>query len=267
MSNNPLVSVVVPLYNCADFITETVESIINQSYKNFEIVIVDNCSTDESLSVVNEYSHKFSNISVIQTMNNSGGPAHPRNLGIESSKGDYIAFLDSDDIWEENKLQLQIDLMMSESYNFLSTSTCNIDQYGVPLKSNLKKPNEDKKSYGVKSMLVRNTITTSSVIVERQFIGSLRFSEDIDLVTVEDYFLWLQLLNKQDCKFCHLGDALVRYRVFSASLGSKGGKSRFLIKSLLASSKFLLLSNGKYLGIVLISHLLRFFRLLLNRDI
>ncbi len=128
IENSPLVSIVIPLFNAKEYISETIESVLNQSYKNLEVIVVDDCSTDGSYLVVEEFSKLDSRVKLIRMEKNFGGPAKPRNIGVENSKGEYIAFLDADDIWEEDKLEVQIGLMEQEGYNFTSTNLLNVDE-------------------------------------------------------------------------------------------------------------------------------------------
>ena len=103
MKNEPLISIVTPMYNAEKLIGETIESVLNQTYQNWEWIVVDNCSTDKSRDLITAIND--SRIKVISLEKNSGGPAHPRNVGIENAKGEYVALLDADDIWHNEKLE------------------------------------------------------------------------------------------------------------------------------------------------------------------
>ena len=100
----PLVSIITPIYNSENFLEETVVSILNQSYSNWELLLIDDCSTDNTLALANKYSNKFSNIIVLKNQTNSGA-AVSRNKGITAASGDFIAFLDADDLFLPNALQ------------------------------------------------------------------------------------------------------------------------------------------------------------------
>ena len=97
------VSVITPMYNCEKFISETIESVINQTYTNWEMIIIDDCSTDKSKEIAKQYIERDKRIRLIELKENSGA-AVARNKGIEVSSGRFIAFLDGDDLWESNKL-------------------------------------------------------------------------------------------------------------------------------------------------------------------
>ena len=109
MSKNNFVSVIIPTYNSKKFITKTFLSIINQTYKEFEIIFVDDCSNDGTYGLLQKLKNKYKNkVKLIKTKTNSGTVAAPRNLGIKYCKGSIICFVDSDDIWEKNKLEYQL---------------------------------------------------------------------------------------------------------------------------------------------------------------
>lgn len=104
----PLVSIITPCYNAAPFISQAIESVLAQSFGDWEMIIVDDCSSDDSLSIIQEYARIDSRIRYLRTDKPSGSPTLPRNMGIKEAKGRYIAFLDSDDIWLPNKLSDQL---------------------------------------------------------------------------------------------------------------------------------------------------------------
>lgn len=261
--SSPLVSIVIPLYNAENYIEETLQSVLNQTYKNYEVIVVDNASTDASLDTVNRIAQQLERFKLIRCEQNSGGPASPRNIGIRHSQGEFIAFLDSDDVWYPEKLEQQIQYVNNEGCNFLCSSARLIDDHSAYLSVSRNKPN---KYYGIKDELFSNRVVTSSVLVSRYLLGDLEFDESQELVTCEDYFLWLNLLNKAECKFIHIGQELIKYRVLSSSLGNVDGKYRFAMKYLLASVKFLVESKSKGLvHIVLLSSSLRFIKLALSK--
>ncbi|SON50956.1 glycosyltransferase family 2 protein [Vibrio tapetis] len=262
MSTNPVVSIVIPMYNAESYIRETLISIANQTYDSYEVIVVDNASTDSSLALVNEFSDQFSKLNVIKRENNSGGPAAPRNDGIEQANGELIAFVDADDVWEPSKLEEQVKCYIEDDANLICTNSRYIDEESEFLnKATGEKPKKNR-TYGLKALLFRNTITTSSVVVSKGLLGDSRFNESKEMNTCEDYLLWLTVLNKEASHLIHLGSPLVRYRVMASSLGHNAGKRALALRSLMASSQFLIESKQeKYVFIVLFSNLLRFARL------
>ncbi len=222
IENSPLVSIVIPLFNAKDYIAETIESVLKQSYKNIELIVVDDCSTDGSYELVEDFSKRDSRVKLIRLEQNFGGPAKPRNIGVENSKGEYIAFLDADDIWEEEKLEVQIGLMEQEGYNFTSTNILNVDEnlkdidsrYSI---SNFLRRISEKR--GVCDLIKNSFIATSSVVVKRDIIE--KFSEDRDFISVEDLCLWIRLLDKKGTKYSYISQKLVKYRVLSKSISDR----------------------------------------------
>ena len=107
----PLITVVTPCYNAEKYIGKTIESVINQTYTNWEMLIIDDSSNDNSASIIKGYEKADTRIRYIKTPKPSGSPAYPRTVGIDESKGDYIAILDSDDLWLPHKLQSQFDFI------------------------------------------------------------------------------------------------------------------------------------------------------------
>jgi glycosyltransferase involved in cell wall biosynthesis len=224
--NNILISIVVPLYNSEVYINDTIQSVINQTYKNWELFIVDDCSTDNSRSVVKKLVEIDSRVHLIELENNSGGPAMPRNIGIRLSNGDYIAFLDSDDIWFNNKiysivqrvtLNNKIDVVCHEENLRLMGKSTNITLHHGPY---------DRDFYKI-LLLSGNRLSPSATCVRTSFIkdNNIYFNELSDYVIIEDYDLWLRLAEKHaffDFITCPLGE----YAVQNASISLDIGKSR-----------------------------------------
>src|SRR5690625_4493762 len=115
--NEPLISVITPAYNAARFISETIDSVRQQTYLNWEMIIVDDCSTDRTAEIVEEYIQKDHRIHFIQLEKNSGS-AIARNTAMDHAKGDFIAFLDSDDLWYPEKLEKQLKFMQKNDIAF-----------------------------------------------------------------------------------------------------------------------------------------------------
>ena len=129
MGNQPLISIITPCYNCEQYIAESIQSVLAQTHQNWEMIIVDDCSTDESYEIAMEYAKKDRRIKVYRMEHNSGA-AVCRNKAIESSKGEYLAFIDSDDIWLPEKLEKQLKFMHESGCNFSFTEYEQIDEQG-----------------------------------------------------------------------------------------------------------------------------------------
>jgi glycosyltransferase involved in cell wall biosynthesis len=127
-----LVSIITPNYNCVQFIAQTIESVLAQTYQNWELIIIDDCSTDGSYEIARSYAKRDKRIKVFRMEKNSGA-ALARNKGIELSHGDYLAFLDSDDIWISEKLEKQLQFMQTNNCDFSFTEYEHIDERGISI--------------------------------------------------------------------------------------------------------------------------------------
>lgn len=200
---NDLVSIIIPCYNSEKYIAETIYSTLIQTYSNFEVIIIDDNSTDSSLSIIYSYIQKDSRITLI-TLSNNLGVSNARNIGISAAKGQYIAFLDSDDLWLPKKLEMQIGFMKKNNYFFSFTAyekvnkrNKTIGRIGVP----------DKINYH--SLLKANVIGCLTVVYDRTYFGP-RF---MNLKTKrEDYVLWLEL-TKEINYAAGLNQILAQYRI------------------------------------------------------
>ncbi len=110
MDKERLVSVITPMYNSAEYLSQTVSSVLKQTYSEWELILIDDCSEDASLSIAKSFAERDSRIKILQ-MPENGGMASAINLGCQNAQGRYIAFLDSDDLWLPNKLEAQVNLM------------------------------------------------------------------------------------------------------------------------------------------------------------
>ena len=121
MNMQPLISIIIPVYNSEKFILKTLQSIIDQNYPNWEAICIDDCSSDESVILIEKLMKKDERIKLIKNELNYG-PAKSRNIGLHYSKGEYITFLDSDDFWNKNKLKLQYEFMIKKDIDFSFTA-------------------------------------------------------------------------------------------------------------------------------------------------
>lgn len=221
MKENSLVSIIVPNYNSAKFIGATIESVIAQTYTNWELVIIDDHSTDGSQSVIQNYAAHNNKIRLLSTQKNSGGPATPRNIGIEAASGEYIAFLDSDDTWFPRKLEYHLTVMQRENCLFSSTyrnTFRTIAEIKSELKTSLK-----LKVYEYQDLLRKNLINTSAVVIHKSLIGNLRFNTSQKLIAIEDFDFWLNILKKHQERIIVFGVETINYRI----TGTNISKSKF----------------------------------------
>lgn len=206
-----LVSIITPVYNAERFIVETIKSVQRQTYDNWEMILVDDVSSDNSEKIIKEFQEKDKRIKYIKLKENSGA-AVARNKAIEKSKGRYIAFLDSDDLWKCEKLQKQIQFMKENDYGFTFTSYELMKEDGTKLDKVVKVPN--KIDY---NGLLKNTIIGClTVIVDREKIGDFR----MPLIRKgQDTATWLKILKTY--KYCYsLNENLADYRLVQGSISS-----------------------------------------------
>ncbi|PSV46994.1 glycosyltransferase family 2 protein [Photobacterium sp. GB-36] len=181
----PLVSVITPSFNCEKSISSTIESVINQSFIDWEMIIVDDCSTDGSVDVIESFMKKDSRIRLIKRLWNAG-PAIARNVAIESAQGRYIAFLDSDDQWFENKLEKQISFMQDQNIELSYTAYNKYDFSGKHL--GVYKP---KLKVNYSDMLKSNRIGCLTAIYDSEKLGKVYMP---NISKRQDLGLWLRIL-------------------------------------------------------------------------
>ncbi|WP_412470494.1 MULTISPECIES: glycosyltransferase family 2 protein [unclassified Halobacteriovorax] len=234
---NKLVSVIIPVYNASQYIIETLASVVVQTYNNLEIIVVDDCSKDNSVDVVQDYLSKCDVKFILKRCEkNFGGPAGPRNIGVECSSGDYIAFLDADDIWHPKKLEVQIKLL--ENSNALLVSSLKydfLDGDNYYFNNNLNKLETEIITYN--RTLFKNTIYLSSVLISRKKL-IYKFNEAKEFSGVEDYYLWLSLL-KNGSKAILIKENLIAYRILLSSLSRNKFKHSLKVLRVLKSYKTL----------------------------
>lgn len=183
-----LVSIIMPAYNCGDFIGITLDSVINQSYKNWEVIVVDDCSTDNTADVVQEYIKNDNRIKYHKLEKNSGA-AVARNKAVDLAAGKYMAFLDSDDVWFQEKLTKQIGFMEENDYGFTCTSYTKIDEQGEYLNRTIvAQPRRDYDG------VLKTCPGNSTVIYNAKKLGKFKIP---DIKKRNDYVMWLQVIKKE----------------------------------------------------------------------
>ena len=197
-----LVSIIMPSYNCGQFVEETIRSVQAQTYQNWEIIFMDDCSKDDTIRRVSELRAKDERIKVFQNACNSGA-AVSRNNALREAKGRWIAFLDSDDIWEPEKLEKQIRFMEENGYAFSYTGYQEIDSEGVLTGVEVSGPKHVTKA-GMFAFCWPGCLT---VMYDREKIGLLQIE---DIKKNNDYAMWLKVCQKADCYL--LDECLAKYR-------------------------------------------------------
>ena len=205
-----LVSIIIPYYKKKYFFKKTINSILNQTYKNYEIIVIYDDSKKLDLPFVKKVLKKIENKKIIINKKNQGAGVS-RNLGIKKSKGKFLSFLDADDIWDKNKLNSQIKFMKTNNLNFSYSNYSIIDEKDVLIKK-IKSP----KMINFKKLLFSCDIALSSVIVNSNILKEVNFP---NIKTKEDYLLWLKL-SKKNIKMMGINKNLTFWRKTSNSLSS-----------------------------------------------
>lgn len=212
MENKVTISIICAAYNAEKYIKQTIESILAQTINDWELIIVDDCSTDNTLTIVEQYVERYTNIVLVKNKVNSG-PGITRNNGIAVAKGRYIAICDSDDIWLPQKLEQQIEFMKYYDAPISYTSYELIDSDGVSLSQVIEVL---PKPISYQDYLKNTIIGFSTSIIDRKICSNIEFA---DMRSREDTFLWCTLL-KQGHKAYGLNNVLVRYRIHQSSVSA-----------------------------------------------
>ena len=203
-----LVSIIMPSYNTASFIEETIKSVLDQTYTNWELIIVDDCSADNTDEIVSCYL-KDERIHYLKNDMNSGA-AISRNKALKEAKGRYIAFLDSDDLWKPEKLEKQLKFMKDNNYSFSYTNYCEIDEESKPNGVNVTGPKHITKR-GMYNYCWPGCLT---VMYDASVVGLIQIK---DIRKNNDYAMWLKVICKSDCYLFNENLAMYRKRNGSIS--------------------------------------------------
>ena len=203
------VSIILPNYNSSKTIKETINSVLNQTYKNWELIIVDDNSDKKTKNILSKFK-KFKKIKIFY-LNKNKGAAYCRNLAIKKSKSYFLAYIDSDDLWKRNKLSLQINFMQKNNYLFTYT---NYETFKInkPVKKKILVPSK----FNFDSFIKNTSIATSTMIVKRSTGDKIKFS---NTKICEDYYYKCQLLKKIGNAYCYPA-YLTEYQIRKDSLQS-----------------------------------------------
>lgn len=202
MTTAGLVSIITPTYNCGPFIAETILSAQAQTYGDWEMIIVDDCSTDDTQAIVEEFMRNDNRIRYYRNERNSGA-ALTRNRALREARGRWIAFLDSDDVWLPTKLQRQVEFMVNNGYHFTYHEYDEIDEQSQPLGVHVS----GIRRAGVIAMYCCCWPGCLSVMYDREYIGLIQIA---DIKKNNDTALWLKVVRKAPC--CLLKESLALYR-------------------------------------------------------
>lgn len=184
-----MVSVIMPVYNAEIFLNQSIQSVISQTYQDWELLVVDDCSNDNSVIVIQKFVQQDNRIRYFKTDRPSGSPILPRNIGIENAKGRFIAFLDSDDAWLPNKLETQ--LKMFEQYEDMAICFSNYEKMTEEGERN-NRVVQAPVITTYKQLLLSNVIGCLTAVYDIQKVGKVFFKKH----SHEDYILWLDILKK-----------------------------------------------------------------------
>jgi teichuronic acid biosynthesis glycosyltransferase TuaG len=208
--SNCTVSVIIPCYNMQRFIFETMRSVVQQTFRDWEMILVDDGSTDRTYEIIKEFAKDDSRIKHAAKAHT--GIADTRNQCIQMAEGRFLAFLDADDFWFNNKLEVQLEFMRDQNLGFCYTSYCCVNEEGDTVVRNIKTAgNLDYQSY------LRNTIIgCSTVMIDRDRVGDVMVP---NFRTSEDSATWLKILKKGHKAYA-LDKFLTYYRIRSRSASS-----------------------------------------------
>ena len=211
MNTQTLISIIMPMHNSAAFVSEAIESVLAQSYREWELIIVDDESTDASVSIVEAYAQKDSRIRLFRNPKPIKMPSAPRNMGLSMAKGRYIAFLDSDDMWLPEKLTQQIPLMQNPQVAIVYSNYEKMTESGKKTGRVIKAPRQAD----YKKLLRGNVIGNLTGIYDKEKVGIVPFLN----IHHEDYAMWLSIL-KRGFIAQNTGTVAARYRLSSSSVST-----------------------------------------------
>jgi teichuronic acid biosynthesis glycosyltransferase TuaG len=217
--NGPLVSIITPAYNASAFIRATVESVLAQTYRSWELLVADDCSLDRTAETVREYSARDDRVRLISMMKNQG-PAAARQTALEQARGRLIAFLDADDLWVPEKLSRQLKFMIDQGAGLSFTAFRRMSSDGASVGRLIGVP--ARLTYA--QLLGNTAIATSTAMVDRGVTGNFRMIATY----YDDFALWLEITRRGFPAF-GLNEDLMRYRVLGGSVSRNKGRSARMV--------------------------------------
>jgi len=189
----PKISIIIPCYNSEQFIDRTIKSVLSQTFSDWELLLIDDHSTDKTKDILEKYAKNDTRIKILQTKENSGGPALPKNIGIENAKGEYIAFLDHDDEWLPEKLEKQLAVFENSKDEKLGLVSCYFYIKDISKNRIIKKYKNMYKKDILKELLKINFIYTSSCVMVKSFIFKKIGLFDTNYKITDDLDMWLKI--------------------------------------------------------------------------
>ena len=216
----PLVSVVIPTYNMEHHIAETLISVLSQTLESWEAIVVDDCSTDSTAQIVNDFVEQDSRIRYLRLPENSNLPAVPRNYGIQQAQGKYVALLDHDDIWSVHKLERQSQVLEADETIAMVHSPFWVMRNGRSFWGLFYLRSPQQSSSPVSKLKKSNVIQCSSVVIKKDVVQELGgFNESFEFRAVEDYHLWFRVSQHHRIVFISEIHGVYRHHKSSTSAG------------------------------------------------
>ena len=243
---NNLISIVIPNYNSALYINQTLDSVLKQTYKYFEIIVVDDKSSDNSISLIEDYIKENPNINIklICLNDNYGMPAGPRNIGVESANGSWIAFLDCDDIWHPLKLELQMKALIDNNCSFCSSKMMNFKHSNEIVFDEIFNLKINRINF--QKQLLKNRTPTSSIVVKRDLMLKFKFNESKEYFSAEDFDCWLKI-HENIKNSIKINNTLLFYRIADGQIS--GNKFRMFLKNYMVLKNYRF-NNGEKFGFI-----------------
>lgn len=212
----PRISVIIPTYNRQKLLARAIESVLNQTFKDFELIIVDDGSTDNTKEVVREFQKRDSRIKYIW-QENSGAPARPKNTGIKNAKGNYIAFLDDDDEWLSEKLEKQLELFegLESDLGFVGCNILVINESNKKIWREYKIPRYSSQIFFEELLEGNFILTSSSIMIKKEVLDKIGLFDE-NLKFGDDWDLWLRIAKKY--KFDFAPEFLIKYYIHGGNI-------------------------------------------------
>ncbi|MFA5145949.1 MAG: glycosyltransferase [Candidatus Omnitrophota bacterium] len=221
-----LVSVIIPAYNCARYISEALDSVFYQTYRDFEVIVIDDGSTDGTIDILKKYAAEHpGKMSCIYQKNS--GPGKARNRGIKEARGEYVAFLDSDDIWLPEKLKAQLDFFKKEpSLALVHSDFMYFNNSGITKKSEFSSTAKRNFSGSAFYPLVKENFIRTSTVVVKKIVLEVLGAFDEDFFMSEDYDLWLRIAKVHDIGY--VNDRIVNVRQHADHISRRDIRETYL---------------------------------------
>lgn len=243
MKTIPMISVIMPAYNAANYIVPSIRSVLAQSFSDFELIVIDDCSRDNTAELVRELAETDPRIRLLRMGSNFGRPAGPRNRAVREARGEWIAFLDSDDIWHERKLELQMRALAETGAQFCSSQMLDFLDGTEPRLPDVDRPGLERITF--LRQLLKFRTPTSSVVARRDLLLRHPFNEDARYKAREDMDCWLRC-HEEIGTSIKLRAPLLAYRIIP---GQISGNKWVMVKRHHFVLRRYRLSSGRSLGL------------------